>query len=386
MSENPCDLFEEGAGLVDERVVLAESDAGGVHGHAAGQVGMLRAEDDLPVAGGAGVAVQVEPDLTVAVLVEPGGAVLAEHLEVQPVGVAGGDPGDLQRARAIRETGVVGGVVVVGDGLVGVADLGVVVPHDGTQRQRPLGDRRAQGAAGDLLDRAGQELAHVGQVAADVGQRAGALRALVAPAHRCGGAAAVVGPVAAGEVQRPAQLAGVDELLDERDTGRAQEGEPDAGQHIPLRGGVGRGGHRPGVRHGVGQRLLAQHVLAGGQQTLDHLAVQLVGDDDADHVDVVGLGDGLPGGVVALVPEAAGGQGAELGVHVPDGHQPDRRQDRVVDRARRAVGGRVGLAGHAGADDGDPDAVGHAFSFEVHRSGVPAVSKVGALQWSAPTE
>ncbi len=102
--------------------------------------------------------------------------------------------------------------------------------------------------------------------------------------------------------------------------GRAAEGEADAGDRA---GGVAGGlGHRAGVLHGVAQRLLAQHVLAGGQQALDDLAVQRVRDDDADDVDVVGLGDRLPRGVVALVAEAAGGEGAELGVHVADRHQP----------------------------------------------------------------
>ena len=44
------DLFEERPGLVGEGVVLAEADAGGVHGEAAGQVGVFGAEDDLAVA------------------------------------------------------------------------------------------------------------------------------------------------------------------------------------------------------------------------------------------------------------------------------------------------------------------------------------------------
>ena len=48
----------------------------------------------------------------------------------------GGDPGDLEAAGAVLELGGEGCVVVVLDGLVGVADRGVVVAHDGAQRQR----------------------------------------------------------------------------------------------------------------------------------------------------------------------------------------------------------------------------------------------------------
>ena len=42
------DLVEEGAGLVDEAVVVAGADPGGVHGQAAGDVGVLDADDDAP--------------------------------------------------------------------------------------------------------------------------------------------------------------------------------------------------------------------------------------------------------------------------------------------------------------------------------------------------
>ena len=98
---------------------------------------MFGAEDDLPVAvlGGRAV-VEEQLDLGRAALVEAGGAVLAEHLEDQAVGVPGGDPGDLETAGAVREFGRERRVVVVVDGLVLVADLGVIVAHDGAQRQR----------------------------------------------------------------------------------------------------------------------------------------------------------------------------------------------------------------------------------------------------------
>ena len=83
------------------------------------------------------------------------------------------------------------------------------------------------------------------------------------------------------------------------------------------------------------------------------------------------------------------GQRPELGVHVADGHEPDRWQRGGEDRARASVRRRVRLAGHPGADDGDPDAafavISHAFSLE-DPPGSPGRSELrGALQWSAPT-
>ena len=186
-------------------------------------------------------------------------------------------------------------------------------------------------------------------------------RALEAPAHRAVRVAAVVGPVPAAEVQHLAQVAGLDQVADVGDARGAAEGEADLGDRGRAAGGVG---HRAGVVQGVAQRLLAQHVLAGGEQALDDLAVQRVRDDDADHVDVVGLGDGLPGGVVPLVPEPAGGQRPELGVDVTDRDQPDGRQHRAVERGRGAVRRSVRPPGHAGTDYRDTETIGHVFSFE----------------------
>ena len=52
-----------------------------------------------------------------------------------------------------------------------------------------------------------------------------------------------------------------------------------------------------GVLDAGRERLLAQHVLAGRQQRFGDLTVQVVGDHDADGVDVVGLDDRLPAGL-----------------------------------------------------------------------------------------
>ena len=47
------DLLQEGAGLVDETVVLAETDTGGVHRQTAGDVRVVRSDDHPAVAVGA---------------------------------------------------------------------------------------------------------------------------------------------------------------------------------------------------------------------------------------------------------------------------------------------------------------------------------------------
>jgi hypothetical protein len=102
-------------------------------------------------------------------------------------------------------------------------------------------------------------------------------------------------------------------------------------------------------------------VLAGGQQAFHDFAVEGVRDHDAHDVDVIGLGDRLPRGVMAFVAETLRGEGTELGVDVADGDQPDRRKNRAVERRRRAVRGRMGFSCHSGADYGNSQTVSHRF-------------------------
>ena len=79
-------------------------------------------------------------------------------------------------------------------------------PDRGAQRQRAARVTNVDSTAPRTdRDRAAQELGQVDQVAADVGERARARAALVAPAHRARRVAAVVAPVVAVEVQRPAR-------------------------------------------------------------------------------------------------------------------------------------------------------------------------------------
>ena len=202
-------------------------------------------------------------------------AALAEHLELQGVGVAERDARDAQVAgRAVREAHGEAGPVVVLDRLALVADLDVGVPDDGAERHRPLADHGGQRRAGHRLDRAEQELGGVGEVAAQVRERARAGLAAVAPAHRRLRVAAVVGPVLRADVQRAAQLAGPSCSRAaaipgvRRNVNPTRATTPAASTASIIACGIGGG---------RGERLLAQDVLARRGQLLDDLAVQVVG-------------------------------------------------------------------------------------------------------------
>ena len=353
---DPGHLLQEGAGLVDEALVLAQPDAGGVHRQPAADVGVVGAEDDPPVAPlGRRPLGEHQLELGGPLLLPRRGTPVTEDLEGQPVRVAGGDPGDLHHPHPVVERGAEAGVVVVLHRLVGVADRGPAVTGHRSERSRPLRDGGGEASAAHLADVAAEELGQVGGVAAHVGERPRTRAALVAPAHRALGVAGVVAPVPDVDVQHAAEGSGRDELAQGGDPGRAAEGEADPRDGVRAAGG---GRHRPGVLQGVAERLLAQHVLAGGQQTLDHLAVQRVGHHHADHVDVRVLGHRLPGGVVPLVAEPPRRPGAELRADVGDRDVPQRRQDRLVQGGCRPVGRGVRATRHAGSDDRDADGHG----------------------------
>ena len=137
---------------------------------------------------------------------------------------------------------------------------------------------------------------------------------------------------------------------------RPAVGVADGGDPV---GTVGRGDHRLGVGERAGQRLLAEHVLARGEQTLDDLAVQVVGDHDAHRVDVGCVGDRPPVVLGALVAVALGGVVGDRGVGVRDGDQAYIRPVGAEQRCGAAVSGGMRTSGHAAADDGHPDRVGH---------------------------
>jgi hypothetical protein len=86
----------------------------------------------------------------------------------------------------------------------------------------------------------------------------------------------------------------------------------------------------------------------------------VVGHDDADDVDVVGLSDRLPGGLRPGVPEAPGHVGGELLVDVGHGDQPHVRETRSIERGGGSISGGVRATGHAGTDHRHSDVlVGH---------------------------
>ena len=125
---------------------------------------------------------------------------------------------------------------------------------------------------------------------------------------------------------------------------------------------MGRGGirHRLRVVERVRQRLLAQHVLAGGEQCLDDLAVQRVGDDHADDLHVVGGEQLAPVGAVPLVAVARRGVGGRGLARVDDRRVVDRGERGVEQGRGRAVAGAVRPPRHAGTDHGHTDGLlGH---------------------------
>ncbi len=246
-------------------------------------------------------------------------------------------PGDRERPGcAVGKGRDEGGEVVVGDRLTSVTDRHAGrVTERGAQRNRPVLDEDGQRRAFDGGDRTAQLLAEVDQVAAQVAERSGAARPGVAPACRRVGVRGIVAPVPAVEVQDLAQRTGADLLTDCTHGRRPAVGEA-AGSD--LSSSLRRGHHGLRVRGTLGERLLAQHVLARGQQSLRDLAVQVVGHHDAHGIDVVGPGDRLPARLGALEAVPLRGVRGELGIDVSDRNEPDRRRSGPEHGLRGAVG------------------------------------------------
>lgn len=89
----------------------------------------------------AGSIIKEQLDLGGAALIELGGAVLAEDLELKAVGMAGCNPGDFEASGTVGELRIEGCIVVILDRFERVADGHVIVTHDGAQRKGPLGNR-----------------------------------------------------------------------------------------------------------------------------------------------------------------------------------------------------------------------------------------------------
>ena len=113
-----------------------------------------------------------------------------------------------------------------------------------------------------------------------------------------------------------------------------------------------------GVGDARRERLLAQHVLAGGQRGLDDLAVQLLATATLT-ASTSGASTTARQSVSArceAVPP--GGVGGERLVHVGDGDQAGGGQVEAEDGGGVAVGVGVGAADHAGADHRHADGSG----------------------------
>ena len=105
----------------------------------------------------------------------------------------------------------------------------------------------------------------------------------------------------------------------------------------------------------VRQRLLTQHVLAGCQQRLNNFTVQEVRHHNADHINVIGFSNRLPGGIKALKAETCRGGFCQFCIGISHRHQADLGQCAVIGCWRGQVPRRVCFAGHARADDSDAD-------------------------------
>ena len=99
-----------------------------------------------------------------------------------------------------------------------------------------------------------------------------------------------------------------DEVAGERGRRNAAVGESDHREDAAGRGALGGGGHDLGLGDGVGERLLAEHVLAGLEGGDRDLGVRVAGGHDVDDVDVV-AGDRLApvGGGLRPAPLLGGG-------------------------------------------------------------------------------
>jgi hypothetical protein len=100
-------------------------------------------------------------------------------------------------------------------------------------------------------------------------------------------------------------------------------------------------------------------MLSGCQQRFRDLAMQVIGNHDADSVDIVGVHDRLPAAFSTFEAVAISGVVSEVGVDIGNRHQTDRRGVGAEDRLGRAVGVCMGASGYACADDSNPNRISH---------------------------
>ena len=341
------------AGLVDEGVLVAEAVAGRPPALEVGVVGF--GDQDPAEAGvGAGLGAVVILQLVEPLQVEGERAALAVELDAQGVLASGGVPGGLEGGEGAggEPPGEQGGVVDGDLSGAGRRDGGQAAAGRGGQRPLPyerLGDR------GDAREPfPGQVLRQVDDVRAEVAERTGAgLLAAQPPGQR---ELRVHQPVL--QVRDPHVPQPPDPALRHHAPGQRGRGDPavveaDHRQPAVRRRRLGGTGHRLGLLHGVGEGLLAQHVLARGERGERDLGVAVAGGADVDEVDVVPFDQGAPVGLGLRPAVPAGRRTHGVGVPATD-HGQFGAQRQVEDAARGApalgVGGaHEGVAHHADA-------------------------------------
>ena len=162
--------------------------------------------------------------------------------------------------------------------------------------------------AGDALElQAGDELGEVDGVGSDVAEGAGAGEILLqAPGERNLGVDEPVLAVARAHLVDGADRSGCDEVASEGGRGHAAVGEADHRVDAAGEGALGGIRHRLGLFDGVGEGLLAEHVLAGLEGGDGDLGVRVAGGHDVDDVDVVAFDGGAPVGRALLPAPLAG--------------------------------------------------------------------------------
>ena len=188
----------------------------------------------------------------------------------------------------------------------------------GAGRDGARGDGGEERAATHFDDGSAQHFCGVDEVATDIGEHSAARAAPVAPRHRHLRVERVAVPGVAVEVHGPSEVAFVEFTADRVDRGRPPVGVAQCADPVVAGDSLH---HRLRIGNCWRQGLFAQHVLACGQQRLDDLAVQTIGQYHAHRVDVVGLDDRLPVVGGALETVAPTGVLGEFVVDVGDGDQ-----------------------------------------------------------------
>ena len=319
------------------------------------------AHDPAPAAHARRQGVVPPLQLVHALEVELEAALLAVDLDLVAVLVAGGQARGLEAChRTARHARQEEDRIVHGALALAAAARGA------------LGTLSGDGAAGALDDVAlldeglldgahhlghfltGDEAGHVDDVRVEVTVRAAAGKlALEAPQERRGRAAPVL-EVAGAHMEDAAELPFLHQLVRERHGRATAVVEPDEGADALL-GSLGGGiAHGAGLGQGAGERLLAGHVLAGGQGGDGNLGMDVVGGAVVDQAHL-GVGKQVLPVVRAALPAPALG---EFG-HVLDlgpGHGPHvdvHGQVEELGRGHPRVA--VGLAHELGADESDAE-------------------------------